>query len=136
MASPDDIRSLSDSPLDALDRELVREALNIDGRAGEAIYDDSEARLALLTPPQCQLMRKYLYVDLPLVDADRDVKLNGAVGDGTNYDPSVRDNWVQRAMRRMLYPDTNNDPELTPGNNGSSISSVPIVYATGSREFD
>lgn len=135
MPTPDDLRELSDEPLDDLERELVREALNIDGRAGEAIYESSELRMLALTPVQNILMRKYLYVDLPSVDEDRDVKVLGG-NDGKQYNPGDRDNWVQRAMRRLLYPDNNNDPLLTNNGPKSLISSVPIVYATGSTEFD
>lgn len=136
MPTPDDLRELDDSPLDDLERELVREALNIDGRAGEAIYEDSETRMLSLTAPQNQLMRKYLTIDLPAVDEDRDIRVGGG-DDGKQYNPADRDNYVQRAMRRMLYPDKFNDPVLT-GNNGpkSLIASIPIVYATGSTEFD
>lgn len=136
MPLPDELREFDDAPLDDLERELVREALNIDGRAGTAIFDDSEARMAALTPSQNILMRKYLIVDLPSVDEDRDVRMMGG-SDGKQYNPSDRDNWVQRAMRRMLYPDAFNDP-VTSTNNGprSLISTVPIVYASGSTEFD
>ena len=135
MATPDELREFDDSPLDDLERELVREALSIDGRAGEAVYEDSEVRMLALTPSQNILMRKYLTIDLPSVDEDRDVKVIGG-DDGKQYNPSDRDNWVQRAMRRMLYPDTHNNP--VNGSNGpqSLIHSIPIVYATGSTEFD
>ena len=135
MPTPDDLREYDDSPLDDLERELVREALNIDGRAGEAIYDDSEVRILALTPSQNILMRKYLTVDLPSVDEDRDVRVMGG-SDGKQYNPADRDNWVQRAMRRMLYPDQFNDPVLITNAPRTLLKSVPIVYATGSTEFD
>lgn len=135
MPVPDELREIDDSPLDDLERELVREALNIDGRAGEAVYDDSEVRMAALTPVQNVLMRKYLTIDLPSVDEDRDVKVMGG-SDGKQYNPADRDNWVQKAMRRMLYPDTHNDPTLITNGPQSLIRSIPIVYATGSTEFD
>lgn len=135
MPTPDELREYDDSPLDDVERELVREALGIDGRAGEAVYDSSEARLALLTAPQNQLMRKYLTVDLPAVDEDRDIKVAGGTG-GKYYTPGDRENWVLRAMRRLLYPDTYNDPTNTTNQPRSQFSQVPVVYASGSTEFD
>jgi len=136
MPTPDDIREFDDAPLDDLERELVREALNINGRAGDAVYESSEERMAALSPVQNQLMRKYLVVDLPQVDEDRDVRLSATGNDSVNYNPVDRDNWVQRAMRRMLYPDQYNDPTGITNEPRSLISSVPAHYASGSTEFD
>jgi len=135
MATRDDIRDYDDVTLDTLERELVRAALSINGRSGDAVYDDSNDRMDALSAVQNQMMRKYLSVDLLQVEEDRDVRIAGS-SDGTNYTPAERDNWVQREMRRMLYPDLYNDPTLQTNQPRSLISYVPITYETGSAEFD
>jgi hypothetical protein len=96
-----------DSPLDDLERELVRQILEIDGRAGTAIYIDSEARMEGLTPSQCQLVR------LVLEDADEigidTTKVKGGQK-GADIDPQRDESKAAKLLRRMLYPTDKNDP--------------------------
>lgn len=97
-----------DSPLDDLERELVRQILGIDGRAGSAIYEESETRMDGLTPPQNQLVR------LVLEDADEigidTTKVKGG-SRGADIDPERDESKAAKLLRRMLYPTArNNDP--------------------------
>lgn len=96
-----------DSPLDDLERELVRQILGISGRAGSAIYIDSEERMDGLTAPQNQLVR------LVLEDADEigidTTKVKGG-NRGADIDPDRDESKAAKFLRRMLYPTSKNDP--------------------------
>jgi hypothetical protein len=125
-----------DSPLDDLERELVRQILGIDGRAGSAIYVESETRMDGLTSPQNQLVR------LVLEDADEigidTTKVKGG-SKGADIDPERDESKAAKLLRRMLYPSArNNDPLnfINPPTLGQ-LQFIAAQYEIGTQsEFD
>lgn len=129
--------NIPSTPLDALEREYVRKVLGINGRAGSAIYVESENRISALTPAQCQIARIILY-DIDAFGIDTTKVIGG--NRGLNYDPERDEGKGARDLRRMLYPTDSNDPILTPagpvGNAYGVIQSIPAEYKVGTNELE
>jgi hypothetical protein len=134
MPSIDEIRDLDDSTLDDLEREFVRQILNITGKAGTATYIESEARMNLLTPSQCQVVRALL-----LDYSDIQFDTTKAQGNGKDYDPQRDKAYIANELRRMLYPSAvNDDPSLENGGSyvpAGTLTMVRAEYAVGSDEL-
>jgi hypothetical protein len=127
------IQELEAGPLSDLEREIVRQILNISGTAGNAVYLDSEARMTLLTPPQRQVVRA-LILDYDDIGLDT----TKAQGLGRDYDPERDKEKIASELRRMLYPSAANDP-TTANNSGyqpsGTIFLIPVSYKVGSDEL-
>lgn len=127
------IQGKPSTPLDSLEREIVRQLLSITGKAGSATYVESETRMNLLTPSQCQLVRGLLedYDDISL---DTTKALGGK--QGVNYDPERDKEAIARELRRILYPSAANetvgedDEEYAPL---GAIHFIPVEYKTGNQ---
>jgi hypothetical protein len=134
MATFAQIQDQEAGPLNDLEREIVRQILNITGVAGSATYLDSNARMTLLTGSQCRVVRA-LILDYDDIGFDT----TKAQGLGRDYDPERDKDRIAGELRRMLYPtDANNNPE--DGSSGSyqpagTIQMIPVTYGVGSNEL-
>jgi hypothetical protein len=125
-----------DSPLDDLEREYVRRVLGINGRPGTATYIESDVRMAMLTPAQCQIVRVILE-DVDAYGIDTTKAIGGSTG--INYDPQRDTGYGANELRRMLYPTDANDPmnvtvaQSLPG----QLQFIEVEYKTGPQtEFN
>lgn len=132
MATLELIRSQLDDSLDELEREMVRQVIGIDGKAGSANRTESEVRMDALLPEQNQIVRALL-IDYDDISFDT-TRIHGG-GDGVDVDPTRNKLAIANELRRMLYPTEYHDPLLTT-DNGSSIKFIPITYNTGSAEYN
>jgi len=134
MATLATIEEQDSGPLTDLEKELVRQLLQITGKAGSATYIDSNARMETLTSPQCQIVRALL-LDYDDISFDT----TKAKGKGEDYDPERDKAAIASELRRMLYPSLSNDSivditdiHFTPL---GTIKLVPVNYKVGTDEL-
>lgn len=136
MATLAEITAQSSAALDNIEREVVRKLLGINGNIGSAVYTESEVRFNALTPSQIKLIRAYILIDLPPVEADIAVKLGGG-SDGVSYDPFRLISDIKNDIRRMLYPTLYNDPLTVNGSltGSDDITLIPLCHQSGTTEY-
>ncbi len=133
MATPTQIQSQEDTPLDDFEREIARQILGVTGVAGDLVYDDSDTRLRNLDPTQNKIARALIYVDWEEVGFNKTL-ING---DGVVINPEEARRRVREEMRRLLYPMQQTIDEVANGDNspGDRIGYIEAVYRTGSQDF-
>jgi hypothetical protein len=136
MPSLDEIRDLDTTPLDDLEREFVRQILNITGKSGTATYIESEVRMNLLTSSQNQIVRGLL---LDYEDIQFDTTYAAGGTSGANFNPQRDKELIARELRRMLYPGSVNEitEEIAESNllAVGKILAIPVQYKIGSSEL-
>jgi hypothetical protein len=136
LATLEQIREFDTTPLDDIERELVRQILNITGKAGTATYIESEVRMNLLTGPQNQLVRGLLS-DYDEISFDTTFVSGGS--NGANFNPQRDKEFIARELRRMLYPNSTNEitEEVAESHLLSigKILAIPVSYEIGSKEL-
>jgi hypothetical protein len=136
IATLEQIKDFDTAPLDDIERELVRQILNITGKAGTATYIESEVRMNLLTSAQNQVVRGLL-LDYDAISFDTTFVVGGS--SGANYNPQRDKEKIAFELRRMLYPNmTNEITEEVAQNNLFAIGkivAIPVTYKVGSKEM-
>jgi hypothetical protein len=129
MATREIIEEQDDSPLEDLERELVRQIVGITGKPGTATYIESNARMSALLPVQTQIVRA-LILDYDDIGLDT---LSVAGGSrGANFDVQRDREAIATELRRMLYPSAANEaPEESTYTSVGTIHMIPIEYITG-----
>ncbi len=131
MATRETIEEQDSNPLNDLERELVRQILRIIGKAGTAVYIESEARMELLTAPQCQIIRALL---LDYDDISLDTLLVSGGSRGANYSPQRDKEEIAKELRRMLYPSiANEDSEASTYAPFGTFNFIPVEYKIGTE---
>lgn len=134
MPTIDQIQSQSTSALTALEKEIVRHVIGINGVSSSDVYTDSESRMASLTPVQNQLVRA-LITEYENIDNATTAIYGG--NDGLDVSFNRDRTLIASQMRRILYPTDINDPAYNDGTSTSgSLNFVPVTYGVGSAEFD
>ena len=133
MATRSVIEAQDTTPLDSLERELVRQIINLTGRPGTATYIESEARMDALTASQCQIIRA-LILDYDEISLDTTRIFGGSRGADIS---AQRDREaIATELRRMLYPTSGMDVNggLTVYTTSGTIKMVPVEYQVGTQD--
>ena len=136
MASLEQIRNFDTTQLEDIEREMVRQILNITGKAGTATYIESELRMSLLTGSQNQIIRGLL---LDYDDIQFDTTYVSGGPSGASYNPQRDKDAIAKEIRRMLYPNSSN--EITEEDSQANLFAVgqllmiPVEYKVGSDEL-
>jgi len=132
MPTLDELRDLDGTPLDDLEREQVRQLLNITGKAGTATFIESETRMSLLTESQNRIVRGLL---LDYDDIGFDTLFVQGGTKGADYNPQRDKAAIANELRRMLYPGASNEvPDVSSYIPSGSIQFVPVEYVIGSQD--
>lgn len=122
------------TPLTDLEREIVRQVLNITGEAGSANYIDSQTRMSGLTQSQNQVVRAIIASWLEDIGFDTTKTTDKSE---INYDTTRDRDALADELRRMLYPDSRNNPFVTTDTLPvGSLTFIPINYGVGSDEYE
>lgn len=128
-----EIESQPSTPLNLLEKEIVRHIIGINGRISSSVYLDSEERFLLLSTAQNQLVRA-LIKDSEEIDNTTTAIHDGT--DGLNVSFNRDRELIASQLRRIMYPTDLNDPNISQVVGIGSLNFIPVTYGNGSSEFD
>lgn len=132
MATFQQLQDFDTTPLDDLEKEVVRQIIGISGKAGTATYIESNTRMSALTASQNQVVRGIL-LDYDGIGLDT-LSVSGGQK-GANYSAPRDREALASELRRILYPSaSNDDPGTSTFTTMGAINVVPVTYLTGDQD--
>lgn len=120
------------TPLNDLEKEMVRQIVGITGKAGTATFIESEARMSLMSTSQNQIVRALL---LDYDDISFDTLYVSGGSKGANFSVPRDKEAIANELRRILYPsEANETPEISVYSALGTIHFIPIEYDIGVKE--